>query len=42
MVTKDRLEAIRELKRIRKEKKRVKFIGYMRKKGVRARYVRCE
>ena len=37
----ERLRIISEAKRLAREKRRVKFIGYMRKTGIRVRYVRC-
>lgn len=42
MARREELEAIRDLKKIRREKKRIKFIGYIRKKGLRVKYVRCK
>ena len=36
----DRSRLIRELKKVRREGRRIKFIGYMRRVGRRARYVR--
>ena len=36
------VEAIRELKKLRRGRARIKFIGYIRKTGRTARYVRVE
>lgn len=33
---------IRESKRLRRERRRIKFIGYLRKTGKRAKYARVE
>lgn len=38
----EKLELIQEAKRALREKRRIKFIGYMRKLGKKAKYVRVE
>jgi len=42
MRSEEAIRLIRESKRLRREKRKIKFIGYMRRTGRRAKYVRVE
>ena len=42
MKSEEIIKLIQESKRLRREKRRIKFIGYMKKTGKRAKYVRVE
>jgi len=42
MKAEETVKLIQELKRLRRKKRRIKFIGYMKRIGKKARYVRVE